>query len=69
MPPDYVLFIIIIIICSLSMYKELWLLMTQPKSPGRTDGSVQEDDGPLRCNPSFQKQHHATKKYINPSLT
>ena len=32
-------------------------------------GSVQEDDGPLRCNPSFQKQHHATKKYINPSLT
>ena len=34
-----------------------------------TKGSVQEDDGPLRCNPSFQKQHHATKKYINPSLT
>ena len=32
-------------------------------------GSVQEDEGPLRCNPSFQKQHHVTKKYINPSLT
>ena len=32
-------------------------------------GSVQEDGGPLRCNPSFQKQHHVTKKYINPSLT
>ena len=29
MPPDYVLFIIIIIIiCWLFMYKELWLLMT-----------------------------------------
>ena len=32
-------------------------------------GSVQEDEGPLRCNPSFQKQDHVTKKYINPSLT
>ena len=32
-------------------------------------GSVQEDEGPLRCNPSFQKQHHVTKKYINPILT
>ena len=43
MPPDYVLFIIIIIIiiiCWLSMYKELWLLMTQPKSPGRTDVTI-----------------------------
>ena len=38
MPPDY-LFIIIIIIFNywLSMHDELWLLMTQPKSPGRTD--------------------------------
>ena len=27
-----------------------------------TSRSVQEDEGPLRCNPSFQKQHHATKK-------
>ena len=42
MPRDYVLFIIIIIIiiCWLSMYKELWLLMTQPKSPGRTDVTI-----------------------------
>ena len=42
MPPDYVLFIIIIIIiiCWLSMYKELWLLMTQPKSPGRTNVTI-----------------------------
>ena len=42
MPPYYVLFIIIIIIiiCWLSMYKELWLLMTQPKSPGRTDVTI-----------------------------
>ena len=39
MPPDYVLFIIIIIIIIywLSMHDELWLLMTQPKSPGRTN--------------------------------
>ena len=42
MPPDYVLFIIIIIIiiCWLFMYKELWLLMTHPKSPGRTDVTI-----------------------------
>ena len=44
MPPDYVLFIIIIIIiiiiCWLFMYKELWLLMTQPKSLGRTDLTI-----------------------------
>ena len=41
MPLDYVLFIIIIIIiCWLFMYKELWLLMTQPKSPGRTDVTI-----------------------------
>ena len=32
-------------------------------------GCVQEVEGPLRCNPSFQKQHDATKKYINPNLT
>ena len=36
MPPDYVLFFIIIIY-SLSMHDELWLFMTQPKSPGRTN--------------------------------
>ena len=29
---------------------------------------MQEDEGPLRCNPSFQKQDHVTKKYINPSM-
>ena len=42
MPRDYILFIIIviIIICWLSMYKELWLLMTQPKSLGRTDVTI-----------------------------
>ena len=45
MPLDYVLFIIIIIIiiiiiCWLFMYKELWLLMTQPKSLGRTDLTI-----------------------------
>ena len=41
MPPDYFLFIIIIIIiCWLFMYKELWLLMTHPKSPGRTDVTI-----------------------------
>ena len=38
MPPEYVLFIIIIIIIYwLSMHDELWLLMTQPKSMGRND--------------------------------
>ena len=41
MPLDYVLFIIIItIICWLFMYKELWLLMAHPKSPGRTDVTI-----------------------------
>ena len=37
--------------------------------PWHIEGSVQEDEGPLIWNPSFQKQDHVTKKYINPSLT
>ena len=36
MPPDYV-FIFLIIICYLSMNNELWMLMTQTKSLGRTN--------------------------------
>ena len=28
-----------------------------------TYGSVQEDGGPFRCSPSFQKQDQVTKKY------
>ena len=36
MPPNYVLFFIIIIY-SLSMHDELWLFMTQQKSLGRTN--------------------------------
>ena len=36
MPPDYALFWLLLFYL-LSMHDELWMLMAQPKSPGRID--------------------------------
>ena len=55
--------------CTLTLHIVFFGLYTCILSLHIMNGSVQEDERPLRCNHSFQKQHHVTKKYINPSLT